>query len=199
MNKCSYYQRKETRLVLVQLAFFSCISFLAKWLEQSAIVHGLDGAGPELRVSSRIERMLQISDSIITSSIHRSHVSLSSQTAGHDLCKPCAHGQVLGRHGRRIPQSFVCNQNKEKNRYIYAVQLSPLIDKAIEPEQGGQVVALEATTYYDVYRLEVLNSINYVERKNLSAQLEELLSRSTNRICGVQAIFFPSRAGLQMK
>ena len=38
---------------------------------------------------------------------------------------------------------------------------------------GGEHVALQATTYYNVPRLDVLN---HVERKKLSTRLEELLS-----------------------
>ena len=46
------------------------------------------------------------------------------------------------------------------------------MDKATEPEAGGEYVGLYATTYYNMPRLHVPK---YVERKKLSARLEELV------------------------
>ena len=65
---------------------------------------------------------------------------------------------------------------KGKRMWICNIQprsLLPRLDKATEPDLGGESVALDATTYYDVPGLHVPR---YVERKNLSSRLEKLFS-----------------------
>ncbi|KAG5335307.1 hypothetical protein C0989_001492 [Termitomyces sp. Mn162] len=176
------------------------VSAEAKWLKQSGIVlllpHGLDGAGPE-HSSSRIERMLQLSDDpyVPTTDDKPANVNIH-------VVFPTTPAQYFHLLRRQIKRNFrkplivagpkallrLSAASSSLSDLSEGTRFQPVLDDPIaDPSQVKRVVLLSGKIYYDLIKhretLDLNDVVAFIRLEELSPfpfkQLADTLRRYT--------------------